>query len=103
MLSSAVAANDLWCADFKGAFKLGNGRCCYPVTVTDQATRYVLACEALESTKETPVIEAFLRLFKEYGLPGAIRSDNGLPFNSPCASFRQVDAGGTILALVAKL
>ena len=54
-----------------------------PLTVTDQATRYVLACEALESTKETPVIEAFLRLFKEYGLPNAIRSDNGLPFASP--------------------
>lgn len=83
LLSSAVAANDLWCADFKGEFKLGNGRYCYPLTVTDQATRYVLACEALESTKETPVIEAFLRLFKEYGLPNAIRSDNGLPFASP--------------------
>ena len=93
LLSSAVAANDLWCADFKGEFKLGNGRYCYPLTVTDQATRYVLACEALESTKETPVIEAFLRLFKEYGLPNAIRSDNGLPFASPYASFRQVDAG----------
>ena len=52
LLSSAVAANDLWCADFKGEFKLGNGRYCYPLTVTDQATRYVLACEALESTKE---------------------------------------------------
>jgi hypothetical protein len=78
-----VAANDLWCADFKGEFKLGNGRYCYPLTVTDQASRYVLACEALESTKETPVVEAFLRLFKEYGLPGAIRSDNGLPFASP--------------------
>lgn len=83
LLSSAVAANDLWCADFKGEFKLGNGRYCYPLTVTDQATRYVLACEALESTKETPVIEAFLRLFKEYGLPNAIRSDNGMPFASP--------------------
>lgn len=83
LLSSAVAANDLWCADFKGEFNLGNGRYCYPLTVTDQATRYVLACEALESTKETPVIEAFLRLFKEYGLPNAIRSDNGMPFASP--------------------
>jgi transposase InsO family protein len=82
-LSCAVAANDLWCADFKGEFKLGNGRYCYPLTVTDQASRYVLACEALESTRETPVVEAFLRLFKEYGLSGAIRSDNGLPFASP--------------------
>jgi transposase InsO family protein len=82
-LSQAVAPNDLWCTDFKGEFKLGNGRYCYPLTVTDQASRYLLACEALESTKEGPVIEAFLRLFRERGLPSAIRSDNGLPFASP--------------------
>jgi transposase InsO family protein len=82
-LSQAAAANDLWCTDFKGEFRLGNGRYCYPLTVTDQASRYVLACEALESTKETPVIEAFVRLFRERGLPAAIRSDNGLPFASP--------------------
>ncbi len=82
-LSQAAAPNDLWCADFKGEFKLGTGRYCYPLTVTDQASRYLLACEALGSTKEAPVIEAFVRLFKERGLPVAIRSDNGLPFASP--------------------
>jgi len=82
-LSEAVAPNDLWCADFKGEFKLGNGRYCYPLTVTDQASRYLLLCEALESTKEEPVIKAFVRLFKDRGLPTAIRSDNGLPFASP--------------------
>nr|WP_246681280.1 helix-turn-helix domain-containing protein [Mesorhizobium sp. B2-6-1] len=82
-LSQAMRPNDLWCADFKGEFKLGNGRYCYPLTVTDQASRYLLACEALEATKEVPVIEAFVRLFKERGLPEAIRSDNGLPFASP--------------------
>lgn len=82
-LSQAVAPNDLWCCDFKGEFKLGNRQYCYPLTVTDQASRYLLACEALESTKEQPVIEAFVRLFKERGLPAAIRSDNGLPFASP--------------------
>lgn len=82
-LSQAVAANALWCADFKGEFKLGNRRYCYPLTVTDQASRMILMCEALESTKEQPVIEAFLRLFRERGLPAAIRSDNGLPFASP--------------------
>ena len=68
---------------FKGEFKLGTGRYCYPLTVTDQATRYLLACEALDSTKEVPVFEAFVRLFKERGLPAAIRSDNGVPFASP--------------------
>jgi len=51
-LSQAVNANDLWCADFKGEFKLGNGRYCYPLTVTDQASRYLLACKAFESTRE---------------------------------------------------
>ena len=82
-LSQAALPNDLWCTDFKGEFKLGNGRYCYPLTVTDQASRYLLACEAFESTKEPPVIEAFVRLFKERGLPFAIRTDNGLPFASP--------------------
>lgn len=82
-LSEATAPNDLWCTDFKGEFRLGNGRYCYPLTVTDQTSRYVLACEALESTKEDPVIETFVRLFRERGLPRAIRSDNGLPFASP--------------------
>jgi len=82
-LSIAALPNDLWCADFKGEFRLGNGRYCYPLTVTDQASRYVLACEALDSTREDPVIEAFQRLFAERGLPRAMRSDNGLPFASP--------------------
>jgi transposase InsO family protein len=83
MLSQATAPNDLWCADFKGEFKLADGRYCYPLTVTDQASRMILACEALGSTKEPPVIQAFLRVFRERGLPQAIRSDNGLPFASP--------------------
>lgn len=82
-LSRAAYPNDLWCADFKGEFKTGDGRYCYPLTVTDQASRMILCCEALESTKETPVIETFLRLFRHRGLPAAIRSDNGLPFASP--------------------
>jgi transposase InsO family protein len=82
-LSQARAPNDLWCTDFKGEFRLGDGRYCYPLTVTDQASRYLLTCEALESTREAPVLEAFARLFRERGLPAAIRSDNGLPFASP--------------------
>ena len=51
-LSRGTATNDLWCADFKGEFKLGNGRYCYPLTVTDHASRYLLLCEALESVRE---------------------------------------------------
>ncbi len=83
LLSVGAAPNALWCADFKGEFKLGNGRYCYPLTVSDHASRYLLLCEALESTREAPVIAAFQRLFRERGLPVAIRSDNGLPFASP--------------------
>jgi transposase InsO family protein len=86
-LSAGVAPNDLWCADFKGEFKLGNGKYCYPLTVTDHASRYLLMCEALESTREETAITAFEQLFRERGLPSAIRSDNGVPFASPNALF----------------
>ena len=82
-LSAGANPNDLWCADFTGEFKLGNGRYCYPLTVSDHAARYLLLCEAFESTREAPVIAAFQRLFRDRGLPVAIRSDNGLPFASP--------------------
>lgn len=82
-LSAGLAPNDLWAADFKGEFKLGNRQYCYPLTVTDHASRFLLSCEAFDSTKEKPVMEAFLALFKERGLPSAIRTDNGLPFASP--------------------
>lgn len=82
-LSPGTQPNELWCTDFKGEFKLGNQRYCYPLTVTDHASRFVLACEALESTKEAGAMAAFERLFAERGLPDAIRSDNGIPFASP--------------------
>ena len=86
-LSAGVVPNDLWCADFKGEFKLGNGHYCYPLTVTDHASRFLLLCEALDSTREDTAITAFEQLFLERGLPGAIRSDNGVPFASPNALF----------------
>ena len=86
-LSAGLAPNDLWCADFKGEFKLGNGRYCYPLTVTDHASRFVLLCEALESTREDLAVTAFEQLFRERGLPQAIRSDNGVPFASPNGLF----------------
>ena len=82
-LSHATAPNELWSTDFKGEFKLGNRQYCYPLTVTDHVSRFVLMCEALESTREPGVFTAFQRLFAERGLPDAIRSDNGLPFASP--------------------
>jgi len=82
-LSAGQAPNDLWCVDFKGEFKLGDRRYCYPLTVTDHASRFILSCEALESTKQAGAIPVFQRLFEQRGLPAAIRSDNGVPFASP--------------------
>ncbi len=78
-LSAGAAPNDLWCADFKGEFRLGNGNDCYPLTVTDHASRYLLLCEALASVREDLAIVAFEHLFRERGMPAAIRSDNGVP------------------------
>jgi transposase InsO family protein len=86
-LSPGKQPNDLWCADYKGEFRMGSGVYCYPLTVTDHASRYLLLCEALDSTKESLAFTAFERLFKERGLPTAFRSDNGVPFASPNGLF----------------
>lgn len=86
-LSQAKEPNDLWCADYKGEFMLADRRYCYPLTVTDFATRYLFACEALATTRETLAFTVFERLFREFGLPCAIRTDNGVPFASPNALF----------------
>lgn len=82
-LSEGLNPNDVWCADYKGEFRLGDGNWCYPLTVTDHASRHVLMAEAHPNTKEINALDAFERLFKEKGLPRVIRSDNGLPFASP--------------------
>jgi transposase InsO family protein len=81
-LSLGQKPNELWCTDYKGEFLLGNQKYCYPLTVTDHASRYLLLCEALESTCESLAVTAFERLFRERGLPHSIRSDNGIPFAS---------------------
>jgi transposase InsO family protein len=86
-LSAGGQPNDLWCTDYKGEFRMGNDAYCYPLTVTDHASRYLLLCEALDSTKESLAFTAFERLFKERGLPAAMRSDNGVPFASPNGLF----------------
>jgi len=78
--SSILAPNDLWSADFKGQFKTGNGRYCYPLTVADGFSRYLLSCQGLNSTAVDEAKPVFTRLFKEYGLPQRIRTDNGVPF-----------------------
>ena len=79
--------NDLWCADYKGEFMLADRRYCYPLTITDAASRYVFACEALSTTKKAYAFPVFEAVFKRFGLPKAIRTDNGVPFASPNSLF----------------
>jgi putative transposase len=86
-LSRPITPNALWCADYKGEFLLGNQRYCYPLTITDFATRYLLACEALSTTQERYAFRVFERAFHEFGLPQAIRTDNGVPFASAHALY----------------
>jgi putative transposase len=86
-LSRPLEPNDLWCADYKGEFMLADKRYCYPLTVTDAASRYLLACEALSTTNGIFALQQFERVFKEFGLPQAIRTDNGVPFASPNGLF----------------
>lgn len=74
------APNAVWCADYKGQFKTGDGRYCYPLTVTDGFRRYLLGCQGLGSTAGAEAQPVFTRLFKEYGLPLRMRTDNGVPF-----------------------
>jgi len=87
-LSQPTVPNALWCADYKGEFMLADRRYCYPLTITDFASRYLLTCEALSTTQETFAFTVFERTFKEFGLPHAIRTDNGVPFASAHALYR---------------
>ena len=82
VLTEVAEPNDLWCADYKGEFMLGDKRYCYPLTITDYASRFLLCAEALSSTREDFAFETFTRIFKEFGLPRSMRTDNGTPFAS---------------------
>jgi putative transposase len=86
-LSRPAEPNALWCADYKGEFMLGDRRYCYPLTITDFASRYLLTCEALSTTQEKFAFTVFERTFKEFGLPDTIRTDNGVPFASAHALY----------------
>ena len=78
-----TAPNDTWTTDFKGEFRVGDGTYCYPLTLRDAATRYVLRCDGLATRSVALTRERFRRAFLEFGLPRRIRSDNGTPFASP--------------------
>src|SRR5262245_60565804 len=82
-LAPITAANDVWTTDFKGEFRTGDGVYCYPLTLRDGFSRYVLRCDGLLSRTLAATQQRFARAFAEYGLPARIRSDNGLPFASP--------------------
>jgi putative transposase len=86
-LSRVTEPNALWCADYKGEFMLEDRRYCYPLTITDFASRYLLGCEALESTRAQGAFPVFERVFQEFGLPAAMRTDNGAPFGSAWALY----------------
>jgi putative transposase len=86
-LLGAHEPNGLWCADYKGEFMLGNRQYCYPLTISDYRSRYLIACEGVKSTKSDFAFTIFERAFKDFGLPQAIRTDNGVPFASGNALF----------------
>jgi putative transposase len=94
-LPQSVGSNGLWCTDYKGEFMLSDKRYCYPLTVTDQASRYLLLCEAMESNAEKPAFTAFERLFKERGLPRAITAFPSLRRTG----FQSFQALGVVAAL----
>ena len=79
-LSEATAPNTIWCIDYKGQFRLGDRTYCYPLTITDQHSRFLLTCHSLRNVQTVGARPAFERAFREYGLPRAIRTDNGVPF-----------------------
>lgn len=85
-LTEATEPNLVWTADFKGQFRLrSGGRYCYPLTVMDLSSRFVLGIRALDTTAVDETRREFTRIFREYGLPRVIRTDNGVPFAQPNA------------------
>lgn len=81
-LSGAAEANQVWGIDFKGWCRTGDGRRCEPLTITDQASRYILCCQMVSSTRTEQVRPVLEGVFRKYGLPERMRSDNGAPFAS---------------------
>lgn len=83
-LTNAKAPNDVWCADFKGNFSLQRKpqKQCHPLTVSDLHSRFLVGVQALGTTKHAHAYPVFLALFREFGLPSVIRTDNGVPFSS---------------------
>jgi len=81
-LTTALAPNDLWCTDYKGQFRMGDGQYCYPLTITDRFSRHIMGCEGFRGIDLDSTRASFELVFRDYGLPSMIRSDNGAPFAS---------------------
>ena len=79
-LSKCLAPNDVWSIDYKGQFRTQDGRYCYALTVTDNYSRMLLCCDGLSGTNYEETRRSLERVFREYGLPKVIRTDNGVPF-----------------------
>src|SRR5437868_3110327 len=79
----ASSPNSVWATDFKGEFRMKNKKLCYPLTITDQRSRFILCCQGYDGINYQSVMRSFERVFLEYGLPEIILSDNGVPFSSP--------------------
>src|SRR5262245_38957304 len=82
-LRNAQSPNDVWCIDYKGQFRVGDGTYCYPLTMTDQVSRYLFTCEGMPAISDEQARDICEETFSKYGLPLAMRSDNGVPFASP--------------------
>jgi transposase InsO family protein len=74
--------NAVWSADYKGQFRMGNGKLCYPLTITDSYSRYIILCKGLSKPNYRATRKCFEAVFKQYGMPEAIKTDNGAPFAS---------------------
>src|SRR5467141_2346591 len=85
-LAHADGANRVWCADFKGWFRTADGERIDPLTISDAHSRYLLRCQAVEKMDTARVRAIFEAAFREYGMPEAIRTDNGAPFASPAVA-----------------
>lgn len=85
-LSPMDRPNEIWCADYKGEFKTRDGIYCYPLTISDGCSRFLLECKGLRSTQHDLAQPVFTRAFRQYGLPKIIRTDNGTPFATTAIS-----------------
>jgi transposase InsO family protein len=81
-LRAAAAPNEVWCIDYKGQFRLGDGTYCYPLTITDQFSRFILGCEGMAAISDEEARSVCEEIFSTHGLPTVMRSDNGVPFSS---------------------